>query len=109
MSVLSTAARTAAVRADTRSVDFGRGRAVAYYGDQLGFRCDVFGSRPTWRPENVAQRRFCSLCVPSRTGLPNWRIVDKTWNAYIRVDDVNAIYAKSRSEALHLTAHRLDH
>ena len=26
--------------------------------------------------------------------VPNWKIVDKTWNAYIRVDDADAIYAE---------------
>ena len=26
--------------------------------------------------------------------VPNWRIVDKMWNAYIVVDDVDAVYAE---------------
>jgi predicted enzyme related to lactoylglutathione lyase len=34
---------------------------------------------------------FCD--EPARI-VPNWRIVDKLWDAYIRVDDVDAIYAE---------------
>jgi predicted enzyme related to lactoylglutathione lyase len=26
--------------------------------------------------------------------VPNWRIVDNVWNVFIRVDDVEAIYAE---------------
>jgi uncharacterized glyoxalase superfamily protein PhnB len=26
--------------------------------------------------------------------VPNWKIVDMTWNVYIRVDDADAIYAE---------------
>jgi glyoxalase/bleomycin resistance protein/dioxygenase superfamily protein len=26
--------------------------------------------------------------------VPNWKIVDKTWNVYIRVDDAHAIYSE---------------
>jgi predicted enzyme related to lactoylglutathione lyase len=26
--------------------------------------------------------------------VPNWRIVDKMWDAYIRVDDADAVYAE---------------
>jgi predicted enzyme related to lactoylglutathione lyase len=35
-----------------------------------------------------------SLCDDPARIVPNWRIVDKIWNAYIRVDDVDAIYAE---------------
>ena len=37
-----------------------------------------------------------ALCDEPERIVPNWRIVDKIWNLYIRVDDVEAIYAELR-------------
>jgi predicted enzyme related to lactoylglutathione lyase len=70
-------------------------RAVAYYRDQLGFRCDVYGDPPDFV---VAERDeatiLLALCRDAERIVPNWRIVDNVWNAYIRVDDVESIYAE---------------
>ena len=35
-----------------------------------------------------------ALCREPEKIVPNWKIVDMTWNAYIRVDDADAIYAE---------------
>ena len=35
-------------------------------------------------------------CPDPKRIVPNWEIVDKIWNAYIRVDDAEAIYAEVR-------------
>ena len=70
-------------------------RAVAYYRDQLGFECDVYGD-----PQDFATATrddatiLFALCPDSTRIVPNWRIVDKVWNAYIRVDDVESVYAE---------------
>ena len=70
-------------------------RAVAYWRDRLGFECDVYGAPPDFV---VAARDdatvLMALCDDPAKIVPNWRIVDKVWNAYIRVDDVDALYAE---------------
>jgi catechol 2,3-dioxygenase-like lactoylglutathione lyase family enzyme len=70
-------------------------RSVAYYRDHLGFHCDVYGHPPNFI---VAERDsaiiLMALCREPERIVPNWRIVDMTWNAFIRVDDVESIYAE---------------
>jgi catechol 2,3-dioxygenase-like lactoylglutathione lyase family enzyme len=69
-------------------------RSVEYYRDRLGFACDLHGDPPDFvvaaRDEAIILRALCA--DPDRI-VPNWRIVDKVWNAYVRVDDVDALYA----------------
>lgn len=70
-------------------------RAVAYYRDRLGFSCEVHGDPPNFA---VAERDAAVILLalsdqPERI-VPNWRIVENIWNAYIRVDDAEAIYAE---------------
>ena len=70
-------------------------RAVAYYRDQLGFTCEVYGDPPNF----ASAKRDCATILlalsdePERI-VPNWQIVHNMWNAYIRVDDVDAVYAE---------------
>jgi predicted enzyme related to lactoylglutathione lyase len=70
-------------------------RAVAYYRDKLGFDCAAYGDPPNFatatRDEAVI---LLALCREPERIVPNWKIVDMTWNAYIRVDDADAIYAE---------------
>jgi predicted enzyme related to lactoylglutathione lyase len=70
-------------------------RAVAYWRDRLGFECEVYGEPPDFV---VAQRDaaviLMALCDDPAKIVPNWRIVDNVWNVFIRVDDVEAIYAE---------------
>ena len=70
-------------------------RAVAFYRDRLGFECQVFGDPPNFA---TADRDAATILIaaaddPDRI-VPHWHIVDKMWNAYIRVDDVDAVYAE---------------
>src|SRR5262245_28040241 len=70
-------------------------RAVAYYSECLGFRCHVYGDPPDFA---VADRDSATILLaladePERL-VPHLHIVDKMWNAYIRVDDVDAVYAE---------------
>ncbi|MGH2989614.1 MAG: bleomycin resistance protein [Solirubrobacterales bacterium] len=71
------------------------GRSIEYYRDRLGFHCEAYGEPPDFL---VARRDevtiLMALCEEADRIVPNWRIVDKIWNAYIRVDDVEAIYAE---------------
>jgi predicted enzyme related to lactoylglutathione lyase len=70
-------------------------RTVEYYRDRLGFRCEVYGEPPNFV---VASRDgatiLLALCEEPERIVPNWRIVDNVWNAYIRVDDADAVYAE---------------
>jgi catechol 2,3-dioxygenase-like lactoylglutathione lyase family enzyme len=70
-------------------------RSIAYYRDRLGFECEVHGDPPDFC---VANRDgvtiLLALCEDADRIVPNWKIVDKIWNVFIRVDDVEAIYAE---------------
>jgi hypothetical protein len=37
---------------------------------------------------------FLALCEDAERIVPNWRLVHNMWNVYVRVDDVEAIYAE---------------
>ena len=70
-------------------------RSVAYFRDRLGFVCHVFGDPPNFA---TAARDAAVILIalsdqPERL-VPHWQIVDMMWDAYIRVDDVDAIYAE---------------
>jgi predicted enzyme related to lactoylglutathione lyase len=70
-------------------------RSTAYYRDRLGFTCEVYGDPPDFV---VAKRDeatiLMALCEDPERIVPNWAIVDKVWNVFIRVDDVEAFYAE---------------
>jgi catechol 2,3-dioxygenase-like lactoylglutathione lyase family enzyme len=70
-------------------------RAVEYWRDRLGFECEVYGEPPDFVVATRDQAVILmALCEEPEKIVPNWRIVDKVWNAFIRVDDVEAIYAE---------------
>jgi catechol 2,3-dioxygenase-like lactoylglutathione lyase family enzyme len=70
-------------------------RTVEYYRDRLGFRCDVYGDPPDFVvAERDAATILLALCGDPAQIVPNWQIVDKVWNAYIRVDDVESVYSE---------------
>jgi predicted enzyme related to lactoylglutathione lyase len=70
-------------------------RSVEYYRERLGFTCETYGDPPDFI---VAKRDeatiLMALCKDRERIVPNWRIVDNVWNVFIRVDDVEAIYAE---------------
>jgi predicted enzyme related to lactoylglutathione lyase len=70
-------------------------RSVAFYRDALGFDCEVYGDPPDFA---VARRDaaviLLALAADGERLVPHWQIVDKMVNAYIRVDDADAIYAE---------------
>jgi predicted enzyme related to lactoylglutathione lyase len=71
------------------------GRSVEYFAERLGFDCQVYGDPPTFATagRDAAVILLALAEAPERL-VPHWHIVDKMWNAYIRVDDVDAIYAE---------------
>jgi catechol 2,3-dioxygenase-like lactoylglutathione lyase family enzyme len=70
-------------------------RAVAYYRDRLGFHCTVHGDPPDFATADRDDVTLLfALCREPERIVPNWRIVDMVWNAYIRVDDVESVYAE---------------
>jgi catechol 2,3-dioxygenase-like lactoylglutathione lyase family enzyme len=72
-------------------------RSATYYRDRLGFTCELHGDPPDFivatRDDVIVLMAHCAN--PERI-VPNWRIVDNVWNLFIRVDDVDAIYAEFR-------------
>ena len=70
-------------------------RSVAYYRDMLAFDCHVHGDPPnfvTASRDDVGV--LMALCDDPSKIVPNWKIVGAMWNVYIRVDDVDEIYAE---------------
>jgi predicted enzyme related to lactoylglutathione lyase len=70
-------------------------RSVDYFSSRLGFECHLFGDPPNFA---TAGRDAAVILIalsdqPERL-VPHWQIVDNMWDAYIRVDDVDAIYAE---------------
>ena len=70
-------------------------RAIEFYRNGLGFECEVFGDPPDFA---VARRDaaviLLTLASDAARIIPNWRIVEKAVDAYIRVDDADAVYAE---------------
>jgi predicted enzyme related to lactoylglutathione lyase len=70
-------------------------RSVAYYRDQLGFECEMYGDPPEFASARRGEATLLlALCREPERIVPNWHIVHNMWNAYIRVDDADAIYAE---------------
>ena len=87
-------------------------RSVGYFSDRLGFECHVFGDPPN---SATAARGAAVILIalsdqPERL-VPHWQIVDKVWDAYIRVDDVDAIYAEvqERGAGIDYTIYNVPH
>jgi predicted enzyme related to lactoylglutathione lyase len=69
--------------------------SLAFYGDLLGFECTRYGEPPDFavvvRDEAIL---LLSQAPPGAELVPNWHVVEKMWNVYVRVDDADAIYAE---------------
>jgi predicted enzyme related to lactoylglutathione lyase len=70
-------------------------RSVAYYGERLGFECEVYGEPPNFAAVNRDEVTILLALAPESANLvPHWQIVENMWNVYIRVDDADAAYAE---------------
>lgn len=68
-------------------------RAVAFWRDALGFEVELYGDAFAVASRDAASI-FLALAADAERLVPHWQIVDKMWDAYIRVDDADAIYAE---------------
>lgn len=71
-------------------------KSAAYWDDKLGFTDQQLFGHP---PHFAILRRdgftiMLSQVDAQTTIVPYWQIVEKMWNAYFWVDDVDAIYAE---------------
>ncbi|WP_146448143.1 VOC family protein [Bythopirellula polymerisocia] len=70
--------------------------AANYYREKLGFSYDRFWGEPA----NFCMVRRDNLTVmlsqvdPGTKLVPNWQVVDKMWDAYFWVDNVETLYAQ---------------
>ena len=70
-------------------------RAVEFWRERLGFACEVYGAPPDFATATRDDASvLLALCRDPSAIVPNWKLVDKMWNVYIRVDDADAIYAE---------------
>jgi predicted enzyme related to lactoylglutathione lyase len=71
------------------------GRSVAFYGGLLGFECTLHGEPADFAVVKRDEAILLLAEAPAGAKLvPNWHVVEKMWNAYIRVDDADAVYAE---------------
>jgi catechol 2,3-dioxygenase-like lactoylglutathione lyase family enzyme len=74
--------------------------AANYYRDKLGFTFDQFWGDP---PNFCMVRRDAHTVMLSQVDdpqkiVPHYKLVDKMWNIYFWVDDVEAIYQEFRAK-----------
>lgn len=72
-------------------------KSADYFRDKLGFtEVELFGHPPnfcmTSRDDYTVM--LAQVDDPTTVMVPNWKIVEKMWNIYFWVDDVEAIYAE---------------
>ncbi len=68
---------------------------LSYYGDRLGFSTRAFGDPPHFASakRGGATVLFAQHGNPSQI-VPNWRLRSQTWNVYIEVEGIDALYAE---------------
>ena len=68
-------------------------RSLAFYRELLGFECETHGDPPDFA---VVKRDdailLLALAPPDAHLVPHWHVVEKMWNAYIRVEEVDELY-----------------
>lgn len=70
-------------------------RSAAYYRDKLGFEVQLYGEPPDFMAaDRDGATILMALCSEPEKIVPNWRIVDKIWNVYVRVDGIDDVYAE---------------
>jgi predicted enzyme related to lactoylglutathione lyase len=68
-------------------------RSIGFYEDGLGFTGERYGEGFAIVARD-GQSIF--LALTDKPIVPHWHIVEMMWNAYVRVDDVDAYYAEVR-------------
>ena len=73
--------------------------AANYYRDRVGFSYDRFWGEPPcfcilWRDR---YHLMLSQVEDEDAVVPHWKVVDKLWNAYFWVDDVEAMFEELKA------------
>jgi hypothetical protein len=75
-----------------------------YFRDRLGFTYDRLWGEPA--DFCMVQRDDLTVMLSQAPAgarlVPHWRVVDKMWNAYFWVHDVEALYAEFRGAGAHI-------
>ncbi len=68
--------------------------AAEYYRDKLGFQFSRYWGEPACfcMPQRDGHIVMLSEAPKEATLTPHWKVVDKMWNAYFWVDDIDALY-----------------
>ena len=70
-------------------------RTARWFRGSLGFEVELFHEPPDF---GIASRDGTMImfarCPDAERIVANWKIVEKMWNVYVRVDDVEALYAE---------------
>lgn len=68
--------------------------AAAYYRDKLGFTFERFWGEPPCfcMPHRDSQVVMLSQVMEPKHIVPHYMVVEKMWNIYFWVDDVDAVY-----------------
>lgn len=71
-------------------------KATAYYRDKLGFgKPDLYGDPPYFAMiDRDGLTVMLSQAPAVHIIVPHWKIVDKMWNIYFWVDDVDTLYTE---------------
>lgn len=68
-------------------------KSADYWRKCLGFEVELYNDPPSFAICRRDDARIMLAQAGDMSGhLPNWKIVDKTWNAYFWVDDADALY-----------------
>jgi uncharacterized glyoxalase superfamily protein PhnB len=70
--------------------------AASYYRDRLGFECEFRGDPRVMAVHRDQATILLVLTDEPELIVPHWRVVTNMWNAYVLVDDVEAMYAEVR-------------
>ena len=73
--------------------------SVAFWRDRVGFEtAEIHGEPPSFAMPTRDDVTVMLVQVPEGVGVPppNWRVVDKVNQAYVWVDDVDALYDELR-------------
>lgn len=69
------------------------GASFAYWRDKVGFEGEVHGEPPDFAIMRRGGAHIMLAAISSgKQIIPNWRLREKTSNAYIWVDDARALY-----------------
>lgn len=83
-------------------------RTAEWYERALGFETELYGKPPNFGIARRDDARIMfALCDRAAAIVPNWRIVETIWNAYVLVEDVDAYHEEVRRRGV-VPEHQLE-